>query len=894
MVEKNVHVHQYGLLPIGSSAITEIELEPWFDLDLGEKKIIEHIDIWNTVELNGHQKELLSTHFRNFYVLVSDVPFTNMDLAAARANANHEYYKDGKVLRWYHLDDLNIKGRYIRLQGEGFTKIGIAEIDVIGRIIPPAPDCNGVAGGSAYLDKCDICVKGNTGLEPCEMDCALVWGGTAYIDNCGTCVGGTTGKVAPIEITCNGIDDDCNPATLDAPPGNDADGDGVCDANDLCTGADPGTPCSRGLTCVSSFTITDDCNCGSVATIPTGLTNLALNKTATQSSTAYSADASRAVDGNTNGNFGSGSVTHTDNNMNAWWEVDLAAIEDISIINIHNRAGGTASRLNDFYVLVSDVPFTSTSLSTTLAQSGVTAYHFTTYPNPNMGFVVNRTGRYIRIQLTGQNNLNIAEVEIIENCNCSADVDNDFVCDDVDACIGHDDSEDADNDGIPDGCDNCDNTTIGTPCNDGNDCTYNDIRQADCSCVGTFYNIAPDKIVNGSFETGGFDGWGKQYNWGSGAGNITIGNNGYCDGSYGIEYTGNGATEQLYNDFSGLMIGNTYTIYFWMSGDDADCHIGSTNNVYAGTYYYVAGNGTNTYIQQSLTFTATATVMRIWFDLYPNSSIKMDAFSFENNTCNQCSDGIQNGDEKGIDCGGSSCVPCVLGCMTATAHNYDATAKIDYCNCETCDDGIQNGDETEVDCGGANCDACTALPVELVSFTGRLVKESTLLKWETALEENTKGFEIERSRDSNPDIYRGWENIGFKDANNVGSRYEFWDNSPYNGNNYYRLKIVDNDNSFEYTNIVTVFLETTSSTLRAFPNPTTGVFTIEGMATPNTLLELEVVDVLGQTIWEGNTMSDSNGSILQMIGIGRFAAGMYYLKWNDGINFKTLPIVKAE
>ena len=66
------------------------------------------------------------------------------------------------------------------------------------------------------------------------------------------------------------------------------------------------------------------------------------------------------------------------------------------------------------------------------------------------------------------------------------------------------------------------------------------------------------------------------------------------------------------------------------------------------------------------------------------------------------------------------------------------------------------------------------------------------------------------------------------------------------------------------------------------------------MATPNTLLELEVVDVLGQTIWEGNTMSDSNGSILQTIGIGRFAAGMYYLKWNDGVNVKTLPIVKAK
>lgn len=48
-----------------------------------------------------------------------------------------------------------------------------------------------------------------------------------------------------------------------------------------------------------------------------------------------------------------------------------------------------------------------------------------------------------------------------------------------------------------------------------------------------------------------------------------------------------------------------------------------------------------------------------------------------------CTDGIQNGDETGIDCGGSECAAC-----------------------PTCSDGIQNGDETGVDCGGSACSAC--------------------------------------------------------------------------------------------------------------------------------------------------------------------------------------------
>lgn len=49
----------------------------------------------------------------------------------------------------------------------------------------------------------------------------------------------------------------------------------------------------------------------------------------------------------------------------------------------------------------------------------------------------------------------------------------------------------------------------------------------------------------------------------------------------------------------------------------------------------------------------------------------------------------------------------VYGCTDATAHNYDATATIDDGSCETCSDGIQNGDEAGIDCGGAICGPCS-------------------------------------------------------------------------------------------------------------------------------------------------------------------------------------------
>jgi RHS repeat-associated protein len=143
------------------------------------------------------------------------------------------------------------------------------------------------------------------------------------------------------------------------------------------------------------------------------LTNFALNKTATQSSThASGAVASRAVDGNTDGVFVNGSVTHTLNDLNAWWQVDLGQVQSINTLKIWNRVE-SPERLTSFYVFVSDVPFTSTDLTTTQNQAGVSSY----YTAGQCGFptelAINRTGRYVRVQLAGTNYLSIAEVQIL-------------------------------------------------------------------------------------------------------------------------------------------------------------------------------------------------------------------------------------------------------------------------------------------------------------------------------------------------------------------------------------------------------------------------------------------------------------------------------------------------
>ena len=87
----NAQYYQRGLLPVGSFSQTKFEIEPYYDLDFGEQRVIEYFDIWNTVELNGSDIETVSEHFKEFSVFISDTPFTGTTFAESQAEADFEY-----------------------------------------------------------------------------------------------------------------------------------------------------------------------------------------------------------------------------------------------------------------------------------------------------------------------------------------------------------------------------------------------------------------------------------------------------------------------------------------------------------------------------------------------------------------------------------------------------------------------------------------------------------------------------------------------------------------------------------------------------------------------------------------------------------------------------------
>ena len=133
------------------------------------------------------------------------------------------------------------------------------------------------------------------------------------------------------------------------------------------------------------------------------LENVALGKRVTQSSTAFGGDASRAVDGKTDGDFGHQSVSHTNFQSKPWWQVDLDKEETIRQINIFNRTDTAQERLSNFHVILLD------SFGNEIERKRISAL-----TNTAAQLAIDyKKARFVRIELEGHNALSLAEVQVL-------------------------------------------------------------------------------------------------------------------------------------------------------------------------------------------------------------------------------------------------------------------------------------------------------------------------------------------------------------------------------------------------------------------------------------------------------------------------------------------------
>jgi len=172
------------------------------------------------------------------------------------------------------------------------------------------------------------------------------------------------------------------------------------------------------------------------------------------------------------------------------------------------------------------------------------------------------------------------------------------------------------------------------------------------------------------------------------------------------------------------------------------------------------------------------------------------------------------------------------------------------------------------------------LPVELTSFSGVFQNGKVKLLWKTETEVNNYGFEIERASSShNTD----WKNIGFVEGHgnsNSPKSYEFEDGSVLYGHYYYRLKQIDNDGSFEYSDIVEVDIPTLQDYAileQNYPNPFNPETKIRFTINDNTRVSLKVFDETGSEIAEIFNKKVESGRIYEVSFNGlKLSSGVYF------------------
>jgi hypothetical protein len=175
------------------------------------------------------------------------------------------------------------------------------------------------------------------------------------------------------------------------------------------------------------------------------------------------------------------------------------------------------------------------------------------------------------------------------------------------------------------------------------------------------------------------------------------------------------------------------------------------------------------------------------------------------------------------------------------------------------------------------------LPVELISFNGTAEGSHNSIYWKSAVETNFSHYELESSED-------GIEFLKISSVNPLGNvttfnTYNYLDFYRYSPITYYRLKMIDLDYTFKYSNIISVENDIAASqSLLIYPNPASNELYIKLSVPGEKEASLVIYDVLGRTIHQ-QKIDLTQGLDNTYINTSTFPTGTYIINITSGNSF---------
>jgi len=202
---------------------------------------------------------------------------------------------------------------------------------------------------------------------------------------------------------------------------------------------------------------------------------------------------------------------------------------------------------------------------------------------------------------------------------------------------------------------------------------------------------------------------------------------------------------------------------------------------------------------------------------------------------------------------------------------------------------------------GADENTASPLPVELESFNALVSNDKVMLKWKTATEVNNYGFQVERRSISAPVNPGGkeWTKIGFvRGSGNSNSvkNYSFIDKNLTSASYSYRLKMIDTDGSFKYSNTINVSIKSPDkySLSQNYPNPFNPSTVIKYGIPNNGLVTLKIYDILGREVATLVNKFEKAGVYTVNFYASKLASGIYIYRIVSGnfISTKKMILLK--